>query len=112
MQSSIDVLLGWTNIDGRPYYVRQMKNMKASVPVEWLVGEPFNEYALACGAILARAHARTGDAAKIACYCGKSEVFDEVLADFAEAYGDQTERDHEALVKAIKAGKIAAIADV
>jgi uncharacterized protein (DUF2252 family) len=111
-QSSIDVLLGWTSIDGRPYYVRQMKNMKASIPVEWLVGEPFNEYALICGAILARAHARAGDAAKIAAYCGKSEGLDEALADFAEAYGDQTERDHAALVKAIKAGKVAAIEGV
>ena len=94
LQSSIDVLLGWTTVGGRPYYVRQMKNMKASVPLEWLVGEPFNEYTLACGAILARAHARTGDVAKIAGYCGKSREFDEALADFAEAYGDQTERDH------------------
>ncbi len=112
LQASIDVLLGFTTIDGRPFYVRQMKNMKASIPVEWLVGEPFNEYALVCGAILARAHARTGDAAKIAAYCGKSEAFDEALADFAEAYGDQTERDHDALVKAIKAGKVAAVEGV
>jgi hypothetical protein len=109
LQSSIDVLLGSTTIDGRPYYVRQMKNMKASIPLEWLVGEPFEEYAFICGAILARAHARTGDVAKIANYCGKSEGLDEALADFAEAYGDQTERDHDLLVKAIKAGKIAAV---
>jgi uncharacterized protein (DUF2252 family) len=112
LQASIDVLLGWTTIDGRPYYVRQMKNMKASIPLDWLVGEPFNEYALVCGAILARAHARTGDVAKIANYCGKSEAFDEALADFAEAYGDQTERDHDLLVKAIKAGKVAAVENV
>lgn len=65
LQSSIHVLLDWTAIDGRPSYVRQMRNMKASVPVEWLVGEPFNEYALVCGVILARAHARTSDAAKL-----------------------------------------------
>ena len=109
LQSSIDVLLGWTTIDGRPFYVRQMKNMKAAIPIEWLVGEPFNEYALLCGAILARAHTRSGDTAKIASYCGKTEALDEALADFAEAYGDQTERDHAALVKAIKTGKIAAI---
>lgn len=105
LQSSIDVLLGYTTVGGRPHYVRQMKNMNASVPVEWLVGEPFNEYALACGAILARA-------AKIAGYCGKLGKFGEALADFAEAYSDQTERDHDALVKAIKAGKVAAIEGV
>jgi hypothetical protein len=86
-----------------------MKNMKAAIPIEWLVGQPFNEYALLCGAILARAHARSGDTAKIASYCGKTETLDEALANFAEAYGDQTERDHAALVKAIKTGKIAAI---
>jgi hypothetical protein len=89
-------------------YVRQMKNMKASIPLEWLVGGPFEEYAFICGAILARAHARSGDVAKIANYWGKSEGLDEALADFAEAYGDQTERDHDRLVKAIKAGKVAA----
>jgi Uncharacterized protein conserved in bacteria (DUF2252) len=61
-------------MDGRPFYVRQMKNRKDSMPIEWLVGEPFNEYVLGCGAILARAHARTGDAAKIASYCGKTKL--------------------------------------
>jgi uncharacterized protein DUF2252 len=86
--------------------------MKASMPIEWLVGEPFNEYALGCGAILARAHARTGDAAMIASYCGKTEALDEALADFAEAYGDQTEQDHAALVEAIKAGRVAAVEGV
>jgi uncharacterized protein (DUF2252 family) len=109
LQASIDVLLGTTTIDGRPFYVRQMKNMKASMPIEWLVGEPFNEYALARGAILARAHARTDDAAMIASYGSKSE---EALADFAEAYGDQTEQDHAALVAAIKTGQVAAVEDV
>ena len=96
-------------MDGCHFYIRQMKNMKAAIPIECLVGEPFNEYALICGAILARAHTRSGDTAKIASYCGKTEAIDEALADFAEAYGDQTERDHAALVKAIKTGKLAAI---
>ena len=105
-------MLGWTSIDGRPYYVRQMKNMKGSVPVEWLVGKPYLFYAWACGALLARAHARTGDIAKIAGYCGKSVALDVAMADFAEAYGDQSERDHAALVAAIRAGRIEAITGV
>jgi Uncharacterized protein conserved in bacteria (DUF2252) len=109
LQASIDVLLGTTTIDGRPFYVRQMKNMKASVSLEGLTGVPFNEYAMGCGAILARAHTRAGDGAKIAGYFGKSEALDEALADFAEACGDQTEGDHAALVKAVKAGKVAAV---
>jgi uncharacterized protein (DUF2252 family) len=109
LQASSDLMLGWTSIDGRPYYVRQMKNMKGAVPIEWLTGESFDFYAWACGAILARAHARTGDAACIAGYCGNSAVFDEALATWAEAYGDQTEADHSALVKAIKSGRVKAV---
>jgi hypothetical protein len=99
-------MLGWTTIDKRPYYVRQMKNMKASIPVEWLTGPSFSFYARACGAILARAHARTGYAAAIARYCGKSAVLDGALADLAEAYGDQTEKDHAALVQTIEKRRV------
>jgi uncharacterized protein (DUF2252 family) len=80
LQASSDVMLGWTEIDKRPYYVRQMKNMKASIPVEWLTGSSFSFYAWACGAILARAHARTGDAALLAGYCGNTPVLDKALA--------------------------------
>ena len=112
LQASSDILLGWTSIDGRPFYVRQMKNLKASVPTEWLTGESFNFYVWICGAILARAHSRTGDAASIAGYCGNSEVLDEALATWAEAYGDQTEADHALLVKAIKNSRVKAITGV
>jgi cytochrome c551/c552 len=99
-------LLGHTTIDGRPYYVRQMKNMKASMPVAFMAGPSFEFWAFACGALLARAHARSGDAAAIAGYCGDGHTLDRALADFAEAYGDQTERDHAALVQAIKRGRV------
>jgi uncharacterized protein (DUF2252 family) len=112
LQASSDVMLGITTVAGRPFFVRQMKNMKASIPVEWLTGEAFNFYVQACGALLARAHARTGDAAAIAGYCGNSPVLDAALAKWAEAYGDQTERDHDQLVKAIKSGKVKAIEGV
>ncbi len=112
LQASGDVMLGATNVDGRPFFVRQMKNMKASIPVEWLTGSAFNFYAQACGALLARAHSRVGDAAALAGYCGKSPVLDKALVAWAEAYGDQTEQDHDRLVKAIKSGKVAAIQGV
>jgi uncharacterized protein (DUF2252 family) len=105
LQASNDPLLGFTDIDGRHYYVRQMKNLKASIPVEWLTGASFNFYGRACGALLARAHARVGDAARIAGYCGNSAVLDKALAEWAESYGDQTEQDHAMLVDAIKRGK-------
>jgi len=102
-------MLGATHVDGRPFFVRQMKNMKASIPVEYLTAEAFYFYAEACGALLSRAHARVGDAAAINGYCGGSTVLDEALASWAEAYGDQTERDHAQLVKAIKSGTVKAI---
>ncbi|WP_231737876.1 DUF2252 domain-containing protein [Terracidiphilus gabretensis] len=102
LQASTDVMLGWTQIGSVPYYVRQMKNLKASIPIEWLTGSSFNFYAWACGAILARAHARVAGVAQIAAYCGKSATLDEALAKWAEAYGNQTELDHAALVRAVK----------
>jgi uncharacterized protein (DUF2252 family) len=108
LQASSDPMLGYTEMDGREYMVRQMKNLKASIPVEWLTGASFNFYAWACGALLARAHSRTGDPARIAGYCGKGKFLGEALAEWAESYGDQTERDHAALVAAIKAGEIKA----
>ncbi len=108
LQASSDPMLGYTSIDGRDYYVRQMKNLKASVPVEWLTGASFNFYAWACGTVLARAHSRTGDPALIAGYCGNASVLDQALAEWAESYGDQTEQDHEALVDAIQRGEVRA----
>jgi hypothetical protein len=101
-------MLGHTTIDGRPYYVRQMKNMQASMPVPLMTGVPFEFWAFLCGGLLARAHARSGDVARIAGYCGDGETLDRALADFAEAYGDQTERDHAELVQAIKRGRVPA----
>jgi uncharacterized protein (DUF2252 family) len=109
LQASSDVLLGWTSIADRPFYVRQMRNMKGSLLLESLAWGAFHSYTWACGALLARAHARTGDIAKIAGYCGNSKALDHALADFAEAYGDQTERDHAALVEAITQGRVEAV---
>jgi uncharacterized protein (DUF2252 family) len=109
LQAMGDPLLGYTTIDERHYFVRQMKNMKAAMPIEFLTGEPFEFWAWGCGAILARAHARTGDAAKIAGYIGKGKILAASLTEFAERYGDQTEKDHASLVEAISSGRVAAI---
>jgi uncharacterized protein (DUF2252 family) len=109
IQSLGDPLLGYTTIDGRPYFVRQLKNMKASMPLEWLTGEPFEFWVMVCGALLARAHSRTGDAAKIAGYIGKPNALAAALDEFAEDYGDQTERDHAALVEAISNRRVDAV---
>ncbi|MGA2371574.1 MAG: DUF2252 domain-containing protein [Candidatus Korobacteraceae bacterium] len=108
MQASSDPMLGYTSMEGRDYYVRQMKNLKASIPVEWLTGASFNFYAWVCGTLLARAHSRTGDPARISGYCGNTSVLDEALVEWAESYGDQTEHDHATLVGAIQRGEVRA----
>ena len=69
-------------------------------------------YAALCGWTLARAHARSGDRIAIAAYLGGSDVFDRAIAEFAVAYADQNERDHQALVDAVKTGRITAERDV
>jgi uncharacterized protein (DUF2252 family) len=111
LQALGDPMLGSTTIDERPFFVRQMKNMKASVPVELMKGKPFDYWAFTCGALLARAHARCGDADRIAGYCGDEDTLDQALAEFAEAYGNQTERDHAKLVNAIKSGDVKAVVE-
>jgi len=114
MQAASDILLGWLRaergVDGRrrDYYVRQLWDAKASVPVEELPADALAAYAGVCGWTLARAHARSGDRAAIAAYLGGGDRFDRALAGFAEAYADQNERDHAALAAAVKRGRIAA----
>lgn len=108
LQAAGDPLLGWTSIGGRPFYVRQMRNLKAAVDTRLIAGLSHDLFAWTRGALLARAHARVGDAATISGYCSDAGEFDDALADWAEAYADQTEKDHAALVKAIRAGKIEA----
>ncbi|SAL13787.1 hypothetical protein AWB68_00217 [Caballeronia choica] len=106
LQSSSDALLGWTTISGRDFYVRQMKQMRGSIPVDWLHGATFDFYAWCLGLLLARAHARTGDAALIAGYCGSSDKLDAAYAGWAERYGTRTVDDHAAFVGAIAKGRI------
>lgn len=107
LQSASDVFLGWTrDDDGHDYYFRQLRDMKMKVDLESMSKSDWLEYVELCGWALARAHARTGDPARIAGYLGKSEAFDEAIEKFAIAYADQTERDYAALLKAIRAGRI------
>jgi hypothetical protein len=68
-------------------------------------------YARICGWALARAHARSGDRVQIAAYLGKSERLDNAMANFGEAYADQTERDHAALRAAVTSGRVTAAVD-
>jgi hypothetical protein len=113
LQAASDIFLGWTRDDeGRSYYLRQLRDMRMTIDVQGMVQEDWIEFIKICGWALARAHARTGDAARIAGYLGKNDMFDQSIEKFALEYADQTERDYAALKKAIKAGKIAAWADV
>jgi hypothetical protein len=109
MQAASDIFLGWfRGTGGRDFYWRQLKDMKGSVIVESMSADELVLYGGLCGWALARAHARSGDRAQIAAYLGKSERFDVAIADFAHAYADQTERDHEALCAAAKSGRLPA----
>ena len=112
LQAASDVFLGWTRDDeGHDYYFRQLRDMKMKVDVVALPKEDWNEYIRICGWALARAHARTGDPAKLAGYLGKSGRFDEAIEGFAAVYADQNERDYETFLKAIRAGKVPADAN-
>jgi uncharacterized protein (DUF2252 family) len=107
MQSASDLFLGWTKSQlGRHLYVRQLKDMKIKMPVEVFTPSVMRQYAEACAWTLARAHARSGEPATISGYLGKSDAFDKAVADFSIAYADQSERDHETFMKAVRAGKV------
>ena len=106
LQSASDIFLGWTRDDqGHDYYFRQLRDMKMTVNVVDMPREEWLEYIKLCGWALARAHARTGDAAQLAGYLGEKDLFDEAIAKFALAYADQTEKDYEIFVKALRNGK-------
>jgi uncharacterized protein (DUF2252 family) len=107
LQSASDVFLGWARDDeGRDYYFRQLRDMRMKIDVSAMSREDWFEYVELCGWALARAHARTGDPARIAGYLGKNDAFDEAIEKFAIAYADQTEQDYAALVKAIRAKRL------
>jgi uncharacterized protein (DUF2252 family) len=109
LQSASDVFLGWTrDEEGRSYYFRQLRDMKMKIDLENMTKGDWLEYVEICGWTLARAHARTGDAALIGGYLGKNDLFDSSLAKFATAYAGQAERDHANLLKAIRAGQLEA----
>jgi uncharacterized protein (DUF2252 family) len=111
MQAATDVFLGWTRtpIDKRYFYIRRLKDSRlANVGTQLQAALPF--YASLCGRTLARAHARAGDPAMVSGYVGNGTAFEEAIGDFAMAYGDQTEKDWNGFLAAIKAGRIVAAA--
>ena len=113
MQAASDIFLGFLQVTGtdgvvRDYYVRQLHDWKGGVEVETMRVPGATLYGRMCASTLARAHARLGDRIAIAAYMGKGDSFDRAIADFSTAYADQNERDYEALVKAVKKGRLVA----
>jgi uncharacterized protein (DUF2252 family) len=108
LQTVSDPLLGWTTIGDHQYYVRQFRDMKGAITVDGLDGAALADYAGICGFLLAKGHARTSGASMIAGYLGGGDNVDRAMCRFARAYADQTERDYQALLGAIKRGALPA----
>jgi uncharacterized protein (DUF2252 family) len=108
LQTVSDPLLGWTTVDNRDYYVRQFRDMKGAVTVDGMDGSALLDYARICGTLLAKGHARSTGASLLSGYLGKGDAADRAFARFARRYADQTEADHQALLQAVKSGRLPA----
>ena len=107
LQAASDILLGYaTGPTGRHMYVRQLRDAKIKPAIETMSARTLRRYATICGGVLARAHARSGDAVLLSAYLGSNTSFDEAIGPFAMAYARQTESDHATLVQAIKDGRL------
>jgi uncharacterized protein (DUF2252 family) len=111
-QAALDVFLGWQRsmgLDGKEhdFYIRQLWDWKASIDLSTMSESGLHAYTRACGWSLARAHARSGDRLAIAAYVGPGAKFDQAIARFSAAYGDQNELDHQRLADAVAAGEVA-----
>jgi uncharacterized protein (DUF2252 family) len=107
LQLASDMLLGFaTGPTGRHIYVRQLRDAKIKPQLEIMTPRNLRRYAVTCSEVLARAHARTTDAVVLSAYLGKSAAFDEAIGVFSAAYARQTEKDHDALLKALKGGRL------
>ena len=108
MQAASDIFLGWTRgVIGRDYYFRQLRDAKISAVLEDWDLTTLKEFGKLCAWALARAHARSGDPARIAGYMGSNTTFDDAVCEFAVEYADQNLRDYRAFVKGIREGRIA-----
>ncbi len=93
MQTLSDPFLGYTRFAGGDYLVRQLADHKAALDPATLNRRTLREYATLCGEVLAKGHARTSDAARLAGYVGKSTKLDHAMAAVATAYADQVRND-------------------
>ncbi|WP_189226027.1 DUF2252 domain-containing protein [Saccharothrix coeruleofusca] len=111
VQAETDILLGWTTIEGRPFIVRQFRNRKGEIDATALKRDDLDDYGRFAGALLARAHSRSLDPRLLAGYCADGEELDEAFAKYALDYADQTCADHEALVAAVRSGRVPALVE-
>lgn len=112
MQSASDVFLDWTRgQSGRRFYIRQLRDMKMSVDIETLDAGMLRQYGRMCAHTLARAHARSGDAAMIAGYMGSGQAFDDAITEFATEYSSQNKQDYREFIQAIHEGLIPALTE-
>jgi uncharacterized protein (DUF2252 family) len=109
MQTVADPFLGWTTLGGEDFLVRQLADHKASIETTDLAGAALVDYALVCGEIFAKAHARTGDAAVLSGYAGEGDKLPKALAEFSLRYADQATRDYDVFMRAIKDGTLEAV---
>ncbi len=113
MQSASDIFLGWTRgPSGREFYFRQLRDAKISPVLEDWDLTTLREYGKLCAWALARAHARSGDSARIAGYIGSNSSFDDAVCEFAVEYADQNLRDYRAFVKAVREGRVEVVNEV
>ncbi|HQZ18806.1 MAG TPA: DUF2252 domain-containing protein [Vicinamibacteria bacterium] len=108
MQPASDLFLGWSSGPRRHFFVRQLRDIKISLRVETFGPVEMGIYATWCGRALALSHARSGSAAMLSGYMGKSDVLDKAIGDFSMAYAAQSEKDHDVLARAVKDGTLEA----
>jgi len=111
MQTQSDLLLGWTSFGGRDYLVRQFCDHKGAIENKILAGAGLTHYAVTCGEVLAKAHARSGDPCELAGYIGSGNSLDRAIEKFSVRYADQATLDYETFRTAIRNGKIRAARD-
>ena len=109
LQTASDIFLGWSTHNGIDYYVRQLRDWKASADIASMDSPTLAVYGRVCGATLAKAHARAGDRVAIASYIGEDGAFDSAMKSFARAYADQNAADYTALKTAADSGAVPVI---
>ncbi|MGI9197715.1 MAG: DUF2252 domain-containing protein [Candidatus Nanopelagicales bacterium] len=117
LQSASDIFLGWAHFEfeaesSTDYYVRQLRDWKASADVAAMSASALSLYGTMCAGVLAKGHARSGDRVALAAYLDQGADFDEAMARFARAYADQNEDDYRAFSGAAASGRITATTDI